>query len=74
MDDPKEQLYISYRKGAINDHTYIDGYAYGEEWVAMALYCDDMKYSTPEEAKAAWERWKTEHKKVTDADGNSLWV
>lgn len=31
-------------------------YAYGEEWVAMALYMDDVGYKTPEEAKAAWER------------------
>lgn len=31
-------------------------YAYGEEWVAMALYMDDVGYKTAEEAKAAWER------------------
>lgn len=68
MDEPKEQLYVSYRGDEI------DGYVYGEDWVAMALYCDDMKYPTPEEAKAAWERWKAEHNKVIDADENSLWV
>lgn len=33
-------------------------YAYGEPWVAMALYMDDMGYKTPEEARAAWERMK----------------
>ena len=27
-------------------------YAYGEEWVAMGLYMDDIKFKTPEEAKA----------------------
>lgn len=31
-------------------------YAYGEEWVAMALYMDDIRFSTPEEAVAAWEK------------------
>lgn len=52
MNEPKEQLYVSYRGDKI------DGYTYGEEWVAMALYCGDMKYPTPEEAKAAWVKWK----------------
>ena len=33
-------------------------YAYGEEWVSMALFMDDIGYPTPEEAKAAWERWQ----------------
>lgn len=31
-------------------------YAYGEEWVAMALYMDDIGYPTEEAAVAAWER------------------
>lgn len=44
------ELYIKYQ-----DDKPI-AYAYGEEWVAMALYMDDIGYSTPEEAKAAWER------------------
>ncbi len=47
-----EQLYIKYDKGEPV------AYAYGEEWVAMALYMDDIHYDTPEEAKAAWERMK----------------
>ena len=34
-------------------------YAYGEPWVAQAMFIDDYGYDTPEEAKAAWER---EHK------------
>lgn len=36
-------------------------YAYGDEWVAMALYMDDIGYDTPEEAKSAWERWERKH-------------
>lgn len=32
-------------------------YAYGKPWVAQALFMDDIGYDTPEEAKAAWERW-----------------
>ena len=31
-------------------------YAYGEEWIAQALFMDDVGYDTPEEAKAAWEK------------------
>ena len=30
-------------------------YAYGDPWVAMALYMDDIKFETPEEAKAWWD-------------------
>lgn len=41
---------------------YIDGvpvkYAYGEPWVAMALYMDDIGYDTPEEAIDAWNKMK----------------
>lgn len=29
-------------------------YAYGEAWVAQALFMDDIGYPTPEEAKLAW--------------------
>lgn len=32
------------------------GYAYGEPWVAQALLMGDIKFATPEEAKAWWER------------------
>lgn len=31
-------------------------YAYGEKWVGMALYMDDIGYPTEEEAREAWER------------------
>ena len=36
-------------------------YAYGEERVAMGLYMDDIKFKTPEEAKAWWEEWEKTH-------------
>ena len=29
-------------------------YAYGEPWVAEALFMDDIGYATEEEAKLAW--------------------
>lgn len=39
---------------------YIDGepvaYAYGEPWVAQALFMDDIRHKTPEEAYAAWRK------------------
>lgn len=51
-------------------HTYVnfssDGkrrYAYGPDWVWVALFTGDIRgYDTPEEAKAAWERgeWSSE--------------
>lgn len=31
-------------------------YAYGEEWVAMGLYMNDIQFDTPEEAIAWWEK------------------
>lgn len=43
-----EQLYVKYE-----DDTPV-AYAYGEEWVAMALYMDDIGYPTEEEARLAW--------------------
>lgn len=51
------ELYVKYQ-----DDKPI-AYAYGEEWVAMALYMDDIGYDTPEEAKAAWEREQEEMQK-----------
>lgn len=33
-------------------------YAYGEDWVSMALYMDDIGYKTEAEAREAWEKWK----------------
>ena len=40
----------------------IVGYAYGDESVSQALLMDDWCYDTPEEAKAAWERYFEEKK------------
>ena len=34
----------------------IVGYAYGDEWVAQAMYMDDLKFKTPEEAVVWWEK------------------
>lgn len=53
MDAVTEQLYVKE-----NGDGYPDTYAYGEPWVAQALFMDDWEYDTPEEAKAAWERYK----------------
>ena len=33
------------------------GYAYGPSWVAQALYMDDLKFKTPEEAKEWWSKY-----------------
>ena len=48
------ELYVKYRVDADGNSVPV-AYAYGDEWVAMALYMDDMGYKTPEEAKEAWE-------------------
>lgn len=45
------QLYVKYDAGGVPI-----AYAYGEEWVAQALYMDDIRYKTPEEAMEAWQR------------------
>lgn len=37
-------------------------YAYGDEWVAQALFMDDWQYPTEEEAVMAWYRWCETHK------------
>lgn len=43
-----EELYTKYV-----DDTPV-AYAYGEPWVAQALFMDDIGYPTPEAAKLAW--------------------
>ncbi len=43
-----EQMYVKY------EGSTPVAYAYGEEWVAMALYMDDIGYPSEEEAKLAW--------------------
>lgn len=40
------------RRSATEPHVM---YAYGYPWVAVALYMDDIKFATPEEAKEWWE-------------------
>lgn len=39
-----------------NGNETIVGYAYGEEWVAMAMFMGDIRFDTEEEAKAWWEK------------------
>lgn len=52
-EEPK--LYTSYiqRKDGTSE---VVGYAYGEEWVAQALYMNDIQFKTPEEAKEWWDK------------------
>jgi hypothetical protein len=47
-----------YTKVEVDDdgNQTVVGYAYGEEWVAMGLYMDDIQFDTPEEAIAWWEK------------------
>lgn len=47
-----------YTKHAVDlfGNATIEGYAYGEPWVAQALYMDDIQFPTAEEAKAWWEK------------------
>ena len=52
-DEPK--LYISYVEREDGSLEPV-GYAYGEEWVSQALYMDDIRFKTPEEAKEWWEK------------------
>lgn len=52
-----EQLYTKCHTDE-NGNTIVDAYAYGEDWVAMALYMGDWKYPTEEEAREAWRRYK----------------
>ena len=33
------------------------GYAYGPSWVSQALMMGDIRFDTPEEARAWWDRW-----------------
>ncbi len=47
-----DELKLYTRHSATEPHVM---YAYGKPWIAMALYMDDIKFSTPEEAKAWWE-------------------
>lgn len=56
MEEKKElELYIAQRIDEDGNIT-ITGYAYGEPWVAEALFMDDIRFDTEEEAKAWWEK------------------
>jgi hypothetical protein len=48
-------LYVNYIQDE-EGNMVADGYAYGEPWVAQALYMDDLKFDTPEKAKEWWEK------------------
>lgn len=52
MDEVKCEMYVKY-EGDVPV-----AYAYGEPWVAMALFMDDIGYPTEAEALAAWARQK----------------
>jgi len=54
-EERKVQLYTMVVVDDDGNETPV-GYAYGEEWVAMGLYMDDIKFKTPEEAKEWWEK------------------
>ena len=48
-------LYVKYRTNEKGEPEPV-AYAYGDEWVAMALYMDDIGYKTEAEAREAWNR------------------
>jgi len=48
------QMYESHT--VLPDGTEWIRYAYGEPWVMQALLMDDIKFDTPEEARAWWDR------------------
>lgn len=62
LDDSEEdlRLYAIYSDEADEDGTFRIvrpiAYAYGAPWVAQALYMDDLKFDTPEEAKEWWDK------------------
>ena len=59
MDEYTEEEQLYYRVRQDEDgKAVIEGYAYGPDWVAMAMYMDDLLFDTPEEAKAWWEKEK----------------
>lgn len=59
-----EQLYTKCHTDE-NGNTIVDAYAYGEDWVAMALYMGDISHPTEEEAREAWKKWKEKERKDT---------
>lgn len=53
MEEP--QLYTEIRRNPDGTETVI-GYAYGAPWVQQALYMNDLRFDTEEEAKAWWQK------------------
>ena len=51
----KDQLYTLMERTP-DDTVRVLGYAYGAPWVEQALYMDDLRFDTPEEAKEWWEK------------------
>ena len=49
------QMYESHTK--MPDGTERVQYAYGAPWIMQALLMDDIKFDTPEEAVAWWEKF-----------------
>ena len=54
-DENAVQLYTSMTEMP-DGEVKILGYAYGEPWVAQALWMDDIIFDTPEKAKKWWEK------------------
>lgn len=55
MDEERESLYTLYEEDEEGVARPI-AYAYGAPWVAQALLMNDIKFDTPAEAKAWWEK------------------
>ncbi len=53
MDEPK--LYYKMRQD-VDGKVVVEGYAYGDGWVAQALYMDDLIFDTPEDAMEWWNK------------------
>lgn len=62
-DDSGVEMYVKY-----HGDTPV-AYAYGESWVAQALFMDDIGYPTEEEARLAWEQRQKMRKEVEDQLG-----
>lgn len=57
------EMYVKYQGGKPV------AYAYGDDWVAQALFMDDIGYPTEEEARWAWEQRQNMRKEVEDQLG-----
>ena len=48
-------------------------YAYGDPWVCAALFADDVKFETREEAKAWWEQFLKEYPDYESEDNTDVY-